>query len=300
MMLRWGAFLRAWRWGQQAWQALSVPTLTLHAAALAYVTLVSFVPLLALLFAGLQRVGAQVYLEPFLLQYLAPLGARKSLEVTESILGFVSNLQVGLLGVLSIAFLLWAVLNLAGRVEVALNAVWGAPVPRQLWRRLVAVVALLGGVPVLIGLGLGARALAHEWLPLRVFFDLPYFGAAADIGLQTIPILFSLALLWGLLRFGPNVRVGWRAAAVGAGLTAVGWKLVGGAFTWLVVEAKQYDHIYAGFAALILFVLWLYLSWLLVLLGATAARAWQSRRGAPTPRATAKQRSAAHNSLAKR
>ena len=277
MMLRWGAFLRAGRWGQQAWQALGVPTLTLHAAALAYVTLVSFVPLLALLFAGLQMVGAQVYLEPFLLQYLAPLGARKSLEVTESILGFVANLQVGVLGVVSFAFLLWAVLNLAGRVEVALNAVWAAPSPRRLWRRAVAVVALLVGVPVLIGLGVGAKALAHEWLPLRVFFDLPYFSQAADLGLQAVPVLFSLALLWGVLRFGPNVRVGWRAAAVGALVTAVGWKLTGGAFTWLVVEAKQYDHVYAGFAALILFVLWLYISWLLVLLGARLARAWQER-----------------------
>src|SRR4029453_9179936 len=71
--------------------------LSLQAMSLTYSTLLSLVPFLAVMFSGLKAFGVQTALDPFLAQMLQPLGADSS-EVTNRIIGFVDNLQVGILG----------------------------------------------------------------------------------------------------------------------------------------------------------------------------------------------------------
>ena len=87
--------------------------ITLRAMGLVYTTLLSLVPLLALSFSMLKGFGVHNQMEPLLLKLLEPMGA-KALELTQQILGFVDNMQVGVLGFAGLAFLLYTVISLMG------------------------------------------------------------------------------------------------------------------------------------------------------------------------------------------
>ena len=97
--------------------------ITLRATGLVYSTLLSLVPLLALSFSVLKGFGVHNQMEPLLLELLSPLG-NKAEELTKQVLGFVDNVQVGVLGVAGLATLLYTVVTLMQKIEESFNYVW--------------------------------------------------------------------------------------------------------------------------------------------------------------------------------
>ena len=100
--------------------------LNLQAMGLTYSTLLSLVPFLAVMFSVLKAFGVQNVLEPFLLQLLQPLG-NAAAEVTSSIINFVENIRVGILGAAGTAMLFYTVVTLVAKIEDALNQIWRLP-----------------------------------------------------------------------------------------------------------------------------------------------------------------------------
>src|SRR5205809_7913982 len=96
--------------------------LNLQAMSLTYSTLLSLVPFLAVMFSVLKAFGVQNGLEPFLAQLLQPLGNEAS-QVTTSIMKFVENIQVGILGAAGVAMLFYTVVTLVAKIEDALNQI---------------------------------------------------------------------------------------------------------------------------------------------------------------------------------
>ena len=97
--------------------------LNLQAMSLTYSTLLSLVPFLAVMFSVLKAFEVQNALEPFLAQLLQPLGEGAS-EATNTIINFVNNLRVGILGSAGLAFLFYTVVTLVAKIEDALNLIW--------------------------------------------------------------------------------------------------------------------------------------------------------------------------------
>ena len=126
--------------------------LHLRSTSLAYTTLLSLVPFLAVTFSVLKGFGVQNQLQPVLMQSLEPLGER-GVEIGESILSYVNNLNFAVLGFFGIALLFWTVISLLTKVEEAFNAVWHVPDVRSWARRFsdYLSVALVGPVFIFDG-----------------------------------------------------------------------------------------------------------------------------------------------------
>ena len=123
--------------------------LNLQAMGLTYSTLLSLVPFLAVMFSVLKAFGVQNVLEPFLLQLLQPLG-NAAAEVTSSIINFVENIRVGILGAAGTAMLFYTVVTLVAKIEDALNQIWRLPHSRTWSQRVTAYLSVILVGPVMV------------------------------------------------------------------------------------------------------------------------------------------------------
>jgi membrane protein len=241
-----------------------------RAAGLVYTTLLSLVPFLAVLFSVLKAFGAHHQIEPMLGQLLEPLGP-KGQEITQQVIQFADNLKVGVLGGLGIAGLMYTTYSLIDKVEQALNAIWQVRQGRTWTRKFTDYLSVVMVGPVLVVTALGLLAsVQNQTLVQRVMGFQP-LGAWLVWLAQFGPFLLLAGVFTFLYKFIPNTRVNTVSALVGGICAALLWGVAGVAFAKFVAGSGQYSVIYAGFAILILFLIWLYTVWLIVLIGAQVA-----------------------------
>jgi len=238
-----------------------------RAAGLVFTTLLSLVPFLAVMFSVLKAFGVHHRVEPVLAEALAPLGL-KGQEITANLLGFVDNLQVGVLGVVGVAGLFYTTYSLINKIEEALNAIWQVRHGRSWDRKFTDYlsVVLVGPVLVVTALGLLASVQSHA-LVQRVL-EIEPFGYLLVLAANGGPFLLLCGVFTFFYKFLPNTRVHMSSALVGGVSAAILWGIGGEVFAKFVAESAKYSAIYSSFAVLILFLLWLYVGWLIVLIGA--------------------------------
>jgi membrane protein len=248
--------------------------LHLQSTSLAYTTLLSLVPFLAVTFSVLKGFGVQNQLRPMLIQSLEPLG-EKGAEIGEGILGYVDNLNFAVLGFMGIALLFWTVISLLTKVEGAFNAVWQVPGMRSLVRRFsdYLSVALVGPVFLVTALGVTTVALSDENVH-RIISIEPLGRLLVWLG-HAVPYLLVCAAFAFLYAFLTNCRVRLVPALVGGIFASVAWYGVGHLFAELVASSSRYSAIYSSLAAAVLFIIWINIGWLIILVGAHVARYWQ-------------------------
>lgn len=242
--------------------------LNLLAMSLVYTTLLSIVPLLALSFSVLKAFGAHNAIEPFLLSQLEPLG-EQGVEIAHQLVGFVDNMQVGVLGFMGLILLVYTVVALVQKIEQAFNGIWQIENSRSWPQRFsnYLSVILVGPLLIVSAFGLSTAVMASP--TMQAIIAVPPFGAAADIGSRLVPFLLIVAAFTFIYVFVPNTRVRVWPALVGALVAAVLKHLVGWMFTALVVGSARFDAIYSGFAIVIILLIWIYVIWLILLIGAT-------------------------------
>jgi membrane protein len=155
------------------------------------------------------------------------------------------------------------------KVEDAFNFVWHVERPRSLARRLseYTVVMIVGPVVAVIAMGLLASVEASAVVARLSGMA----GAPAGTRLHVAPYLLIVALFMFIYSYMPNTRVEARAAFTGALFAGVLWATLGAIFTRVVVYSAKTLVIYAGFAVVLLFLVWIYISWLILMLGAQLA-----------------------------
>jgi membrane protein len=244
--------------------------LSLRATSLVYTTLLSLVPVLAVAFSVLKGMGVHDQVEPFLKNALSPLGPQGD-EITGRIIGFVNNINVGVLGVVGLALLFYSVISLMHKIEDALNDIWRVPSSRPMAVRVrdYMVILLLGPLFIFLSVGMTATlkhaAIVQQYLP----FDI--VGSALEYVFSVVPyVLFTLAFSM-VYMFLPNTRVRLVPALAAGFVTGVMWKALGYLFGTFVAGSGSYAAIYSAFAAVILFMIWIYMGWLIVLIGASVS-----------------------------
>jgi len=248
--------------------------LNMQARGLAYTTLLSLVPLLAVSFSVLKAFGAYNQLKPALEEFLDPLGAQGR-EVSAQILDFVGNLQVGVLGAVGVAMLFYTVISLLQTIEQTFNSTWRVPDTRSPARRFsdYLSVVLIGPVLIFAALSLTGTVMSYG-LTQQILAIQPLGGLLIALG-HLGPYLLVASAFAFLYGFMPNTRVQIGAALAGGLFAGVLWYASGQLFARFVVKSSTYSAIYSGFASAILFILWLYISWLIILVGAQVAYYWQ-------------------------
>jgi membrane protein len=261
--------------------------LSLRAMSLVYTTMLAIVPLLAFIFAVLKGLGFHRELEPLILEFLTPIGAARATELTASIVGFVDNISGSLLGFLSVGLLLVTALSMAQKVEASFNFVWRVDRPRSFAQRFTEYLSIMVGAPFLMLLVMGLIATVSSTTLAGQLRAIDPVGAWLERLSDFTPYFFVIAAFSGLYMFIPNTRVHFRPALVGGAIAGIAWVAGGRLFAEFVVSASTYTAIYAGFAILFFLMLWMYLSWLVLLLGAQLSFYFQNpeylRHGQRTP-----------------
>jgi membrane protein len=244
--------------------------LNLRAMSLVYTTLLSMVPLLAVSFSVLKAFGVHNQIEPLLLNLVAPLGERGN-DVVVNILSFVENMKVGVLGSLGLALLMYTVISLIQKVESSFNYVWHAKSTRPLSRRFSDYLSVILIGPVLVFSAIGMTATMMNSKVVQALVAIEPFGSIVVTISEMMPFVLIILAFTFVYLFVPNTRVNFRSAFVGALVGGALWQSTGMVFATFAANSTKYAAIYSGFAILILFMIWLYLSWLILLLGAQVA-----------------------------
>ncbi len=244
--------------------------ITLRAMSLVYTTLVSLVPLLALAFSLLKAFGADNALRPTLARFLAPLGSG-STAIVDKIVDFVSNVQVGVLGAIGVVALIYSVLSLIQKVEAGCNFIWRVRQPRPLGRRITEYISVLVVGPLVILAAASLTASVSKNSTVVYLSQFQGFGMALYAAGRVLPyVLYSIAFT-ALFKFIPNTRVNFLPALGGGIFAGVLWQTASTGFAVFASNAGNVNAIYSSFAILILLLIWLYVSWMIVLLGCRVA-----------------------------
>ena len=253
---------------------LSSGQLNLRAMSLVYTTLLSLVPLIAVSFSVLKAFGVHNQVEPLLLNLVAPLG-EKGNELVMTILSFVENMKVGVLGSVGLALLLYTVISLIQKIEMAFNYVWRTKATRSLSRRFSDYLSVIMVGPVLVFAAIGMTASVMNSAVVQTLIAIEPFGSLVVLLSKLMPFVLIIFAFTFVYMFVPNIKVKVKAALVGALAGGVLWQTTGMVFAAFASSSTKYAAIYSGFAILILFMIWLYLSWLILLVGAQVAYYYQ-------------------------
>jgi len=244
--------------------------LNLRAMSLVYTTLLSIVPLLAVSFSVLKGFGVHNQIEPLLMNFLQPLGP-KGEELSDNIIGFVENVRVGVLGSLGLLFLFYTVVSLIQKVESSFNYVWQVERLRGFAQRFSSYMSVVLIGPVLVFTALGVTATAMNNTLVQQLMNVEPFGDLIVSFSRLVPYLLVIAAFIFIYMFIPNTRVKFLPAFVGGVFAGVLWQSSGWAFAAFIATSSNYAAIYSSFAILVLLLIWLYLNWLILLLGAQVA-----------------------------
>ena len=266
----WGATLRWLRYPAALTRDWLGGEIGVRAMSLAYTTLLSLVPLMVFSFAILKGLGARGDLKLILREFFRPMGGAAT-QLTESVMQFVVNMRGELLGSIGLGFLVYTVITTIQKVEASFNFVWRVERPRSFGRRFAEYLSVMILGPILLAVAIGLLVSAEnspfaQWLHAVA----PLAGILGVLG-QFVPYAIVTAVFTFMYSFVPNARVQFRAALIGGVTAGVIWALVGKVFTAVIVYSSQLVAVYTGFAIVLTTLIWVYLSWLILLIGAQLA-----------------------------
>jgi membrane protein len=245
--------------------------MSMRAMSLVYTTLITLVPLLALSFSVLKGFGVHNQIEPTLLNLLEPLGQNQSQEVTGRILSFVDNMRVGVLGVAGLGLLIYTVISLMQKIESALNYIWRVGRGRGFAARLADYLTALLVGPLLIFMSTGITATLRHADLVSWAQQFSVFSGVIELLGVLVPWLVLAIGFSAIYIFMPNTKVRFFPAFIGGLSAALIWKVMGFLFTAFIANSSSYVAVYAAFATIIIFMIWVYLGWFVVLIGANIA-----------------------------
>jgi membrane protein len=247
--------------------------LLLRASALAYFTVLSVVPLLAVAvsIASAVGVGSRDFVD-WVVGTLAAVSPEAQAQIRELVAG--ANFTG--LGTLSAVVLFLTTVFAISNVEKAFNGIWGVAQARGLSRRFSDYLAVLVVAPLLGGVALSLTpTLRSQWL-LQRMLDVPVFAELYAFGLSQLPTLMLSLVFAFLYWFLPNTRVRPLSAGLGAVPAAILTVAAQGLFIDLGVGVARASTFFGSFAAFPLLFIWIYVFWAIVLFGAEIAFAHQN------------------------
>ncbi len=248
----------------------------LRASALTYYSLLSIVPVFAMAFGIAKGFGFERTLRTKIYEAFA--GQQ---QVIEQVITFsdslLENTRGGLIAGIGILVLFWTVIKLLGNIEMSLNDIWGVKKPRSLGRKFTDYLSIMLICPILVVFSSSLTVLVSSSL-LSIASEhttLSLITPALTFALSFTPLLVLLIAFTFMYVFMPNTKVRLWPALIGGLTAAIGYHFTQWAYITFQVGIGHYGAVYGSFAALPLFLLWLQISWLIILFGAEVAFASQ-------------------------
>ena len=247
------------------------------ASALTYYTLMSIVPVFAMIFGIAKGFGFDKYLEQ---QIITNFKGQE--EAMNQVISFSHSLLArtggGLIAGIGIVLLFWSVIKVLNNIENAFNDIWQVEKPRTWTRKFTDYLSIMLIAPILLIASSGV----HVFLATQISSiaeEIEIIGYVSPLiisALQLIPYL----LIWVLFSFifiaMPNTKVSYASGIIAGIISGSGFVIVQWAYIFLQIGVSKYNAIYGSFAALPLFLIWMQTSWLIVLFGAEISFAYQN------------------------
>ncbi|MGC4080409.1 MAG: YihY family inner membrane protein [Rubrivivax sp.] len=264
------AALRQWPWLdtlRTLRQRFREDRLGLTAGSLTFTTLIALVPLVTVMLAVFTAFPIfakfQIALEKYFLQALVPDTIAR--PVMRALTQFAA--QANRAGSVGLLFLGATALALMLTIDRTLNAIWRVRQPRPIAQRVLVYWAALTLGPLVVGVSLSMTSYALS--ASRGLVGVLPGGVSAVLNTAEFGLL--AAALAGLFHYVPNTTVRWQHAWAGALFVAIAFEFAKEGLAWYVDKVPMYSSVYGAFASLPILLLWIYLSWVIVLLGAVIA-----------------------------
>ena len=250
---------------------------TLRASALTFWSSLSVVPVVAMLFGIAKGFGFERNLERQLLERL-----EGQEEVVSWIIKFahaaLETTRGGVIAGVGILFLFWTIIKVLGNIENSFNDIWGVKKGRPIIRKITDYLSLMLIGPVLFVVSSTATVLITS--QVKTFVQkISLLGAISPIIFSMLKLL-PYAAIWVLFIFMyiflPNTKVRFRSGALAGIIAGTLYQIFQSVYIIFQIGVAKYNAIYGGFAALPLFLIWLQVSWLIVLFGAEISFAHQN------------------------
>ncbi|PIE55966.1 MAG: ribonuclease BN [Desulfobulbus propionicus] len=278
--------------------------LSLRSSAMTFTLLLSLVPMLAMSTAVVKGMGGGNQLKNLAYRYLDTLeeskgfalpdfGSKKEQQpeteskktltawlrtVVDKVFDYVDHTNFATLGSFGVLGILLTALLMLNHIEKTMNVIWAVESGRSLMRKLSDYMTLLILFPLSINITFAASAiLRHPEFSEKFNLIVP-FDWMQPLVLQAVPIFFITISLSAVYIFFPNTRVKTVAALAGAFLAAVLWFIMQNVYITLQIGVAKYNAIYGTFASAPLFLVWIWLGWVFIFLGAQFAWAIQHHR----------------------
>ncbi|MBI5625361.1 MAG: YihY family inner membrane protein [Elusimicrobia bacterium] len=237
-----------------------------EAASLAYTTILSIIPALAVSFATFKAFGGMEKLyslvEPMIIKNLAE-GSEEA--VILAIRGFIANVHTGAIGISGFAGLIVTSMLMFYSIECAINNIWRAPMRRGgLWvlRRIAYYWFFITMGPLAVAVAVGAGS------SMSVPFSRLLPGGAGFF-------LLASGFFFVVFKLVPNRHVHWQAAFIAGIITGAGWSVARASYGIYTREVVTYSKIYGSVGAIPILLVWIYIIWVIVLTGAAVAAVLQ-------------------------
>ncbi len=244
----------------------------IRASALTFYSILSIVPVFAMGFGIAKGFGLDKILKKTIKESLA--GHK---EVAEYILSFSTSMlesaKGGLIAGISLMFLFWTVMKLLNHVEISFNAIWEAKKSRGFSKKFTDYFSIILIAPILVILSSSVTLYISSQLTQiaeeseTIHYISPFIFALVKF----IPYISIWALLALLYIVMPNVKVDIKSALIAGLFAGLSYQLLQWGYINFQVGVSRYSAIYGSFAALPLFLIWMQLSWNIILLGGEIA-----------------------------
>ncbi len=249
----------------------------LRASALTFYSLLSIVPVAALAFGIAKGFGFEKLLEKEILKQFV--GQEEVIiQVINYARALLENTQGGVIAGVGIAALFWTVIKVLGNIEASFNDIWGVKEPRTVARKLSDYLSVMLLCPILIIMSSSITVFVSTQIVL-ITEKIALLGILSPIiyfALKLLPYCVIWILFTFIYMFMPNIKVSFKSALLAGVVAGTIYEIVQLLYINFQVGVAKYNAIYGSFAALPLFLIWLQLSWLIVLYGAEISFAHQN------------------------
>ena len=253
-----------WRFMQRRLSEEQVPQV---AGSLTFTTVLAVVPVMTIAFAIFTTFPLfntfRDALEAYFVQSLMPRGVTNTILDNLSLFAAKANRlsAVGAVTLVLTAIMMFAI------VDRSLNRIWRVKTPRSFTQSLIVYWAIMTLGPLLIGASLSLTTLVSP-VASTLAQQLPWMGTVAAISVSLMLMTMFFGLLYLIV---PNRLVDWRDALIGGLVAAIAFEMTNRGFAFFITKFPSYRVIYGALAAVPIFLVWVYLFWLITLLGAVLA-----------------------------
>jgi membrane protein len=242
-----------------------------NASSLAFATLLTIIPLFAMMFPILKIFDAENKIRSI----IADKFAAGNQEVAGKIFSLIESVNFKILGFAGIIFFIIVVVTIISKVEQTINDIWGIKKNRHILRKITDFFSILVIVPIFVFISTGITAyLKSQWY-VQEIITLDYIDSLYNFLLSLSPYFSVWIAFTFFYLFIPNTKVKLKPAIIAGIVAGTLWQMAHAYINFGYI-IRRYDLIYGSLAKLPIFMLWIFYSWVIVLFGAEISFAYQN------------------------